>query len=339
MPMDLQGVAYDTGTVFMDEESRPTWNRRQLRQELEAIDERLHANWVSVFGSEVERLTEAADEALSRGLTVSIQPRAFDRPQEYALEHLRQTACAAERLRKQHDPEVILVVGCEFMLFTPGIVPGADFYERVENLSKPDADWPGIHRRFATYVDKVVKVARKNFGGRITYGAAADLEPVNWALFDIVGLDYYSYNEDPAAHTAELAPFRQWNQPILILEFGCCTFTGAAEKGGMGWNVVDYTKDPPAIPPGVERNEAEQAEHLVNMLGVFEREACLGAAMYSFISPDAAHSPTTKAHDYDIASYALVKTIRKDHFDPLSPYRWEPKQSFHAVAREYVRRR
>lgn len=257
--MDLRGVAYDTGTVFTGEDSRPTWNRRQLRQELKAIDERLHANWVSVFGSEVERLTETAEEALTRGLTVSLQPRAFDRPQEYALEQLRQTARAAERLRKRHDPEVILVVGCEFMLFTPGIVPGADFYERVKNLRNPDTDWPGIHRRFAVYVDKVVTVARQNFGGRITYGAAADLEPVNWKLFDIVGLDYYSYHADPAAHTAELAPFRQWDKPILILEFGCCTFTGAAEKGGMGWNVVDYTKDPPVIPPRVERNEAEQA--------------------------------------------------------------------------------
>lgn len=338
MPMDLRGVAYDTGTVFTGEDGRPTWNRRQLRQELKAIDERLHANWVSVFGSEVERLTEAAEEALTRGLTVSLQPRAFDRPQEYALEQLRQTARAAERLRKRHDPEVILVVGCEFMLFTPGIVPGADFYERVKNLRNPDTDWPGIHRRFAVYVDKVVTIARQNFAGRITYGAAADLEPVNWKLFDIVGLDYYSYHVDPAAHTAELAPFRQWDKPILILEFGCCTFTGAAEKGGMGWNVVDYTKDPPVIPPRVERNEAEQAAHLVNMIHVFEREAFLGAAMYSFISPDAAHS-ATKAYDYDIASYSLVKTIRTDHFDPLSPYRWEPKQSFEAVAREYLRRR
>ncbi|MFC0627073.1 hypothetical protein [Kribbella deserti] len=337
-PMHLNGVGYDTGTVFLGDDSRPTWNRGQMRAELRAIDKRLHANWVSLFGSDATRLTETAEEALNRGLTVSIQPRAFDRPQSYALEQLRQTACAAERLRHRHDPEVILVVGCEFMLFTPGIVPGADFYERVENLAKPDLDWPAIRRRMAVYVEKVVTVARKNFGGRITYGAAADLEAVNWNLFDIVGLDYYSYHEDPASHTAELAPFRKWRKPILVLEFGCCTSTGAAELGGMGWDVVDYTQDPPVIPAEVTRDEAEQARHLVNMVGVFEREGLLGASIYSFISPDAPHS-ASKEHDYDIASYSVVKTIRADHFDPTSPYRWEPKQSFKAVAKKYVRPR
>jgi hypothetical protein len=77
---------------------------------------------------------------------------------------------------------VILVIGCEFMLFTPGIVPGKDFYERVAYLTKG-----------------------------------------------------YSYHQDPAEHSKELAPFRKWSKPILILEFGCCTFTGAPEVGGMGW--------------------------------------------------------------------------------------------------------
>lgn len=29
------------------------------------------------------------------------------------------------------------------------------------------------------------------------------------------------------------------------MEFGTCTFEGAPAQGGMGWNVVDYTKQPP----------------------------------------------------------------------------------------------
>lgn len=31
--------------------------------------------------------------------------------------------------------------------------------------------------------------------------------------------------------------------------------------------------------------------------------------------------------------FSVVKVIRRDHADPASPYRWEPKRSFFAVAR------
>jgi hypothetical protein len=121
------------------------------------------------------------------------------------------------------------------MLFTPGIVPGANFFERVEYLIKGEFDMRELQRKLLAYTAKAVSVARGNFRGRITYGAASDLEQIDWSLFDIVGLDYYSYHEDRADHSKELAPFRRWGKPILILEFGCCTFTGAPEVGGMGW--------------------------------------------------------------------------------------------------------
>lgn len=336
----LRGVAYDTGTGFLGEENRVRWSRQLMRGEIGAIDRGLHANWVSVFGSSVDRLTETATEALRRGLTVSIQPRAFDQPQAQALEQLRQTACAAERLRRRYDPEVILVVGCEFMLFTPGIIPGADFFERVAYLEKGDFDMAELQRRLDVYLAKSVAVARSNFNGRITYGAASDLERVDWSRFDIVGLDYYSYHERREDHTAELARFRRWGKPILILEFGCCTFTGAPELGGMGWDIVDYDQDPPVVKDGYVRDEQEQADHLTNMLRVFDGEGFLGAAPYTFISPDMPHRPAgPPKYDLDVAAFSLCKVIRKRPYDEASPYRWEPKKSFHAVAALYRRSR
>jgi hypothetical protein len=230
-------VAYDTGTGFLGADSRVRWRRDLMRGEIRAIADRLHANWVSIYGSNVKRLTETATEALRRGLKVSIQPRAFDQPQPDALEQLRQTAREAERLRRSFEPEVILVIGCEFMLVTPGIVPGKDFYERMAYLMKGEFDFAELQRKLGVYVAKAVAVARRNFHGPITYGAASDLERIDWSQFDIVGLDYYSYHQDPAEHSKELAPFRKWNKPILILEFGCCTFTGAPGVGGMGWDI------------------------------------------------------------------------------------------------------
>jgi hypothetical protein len=129
------------------------------------------------------------------------------------LEKLRKGAIQAEQLRCRYDQEVILVIGCEFMLFTPGIIPGADFFEWVEYLKKGELDIVQLQRRFRAFTERMVKVARSNFKGRITYGAAADLERVDWSLFDIVGLDYYSYHSDRADHTAELARFRRWGKP------------------------------------------------------------------------------------------------------------------------------
>ena len=334
--LEFKGVAYDTGTGFAGDDSRVLWNKNIVRGELRAIRHRLHANWVSIYGSDVRRLTETATEALELGLRVSIQPRSFDEPQADELEKLRKVAIQAERLRRRYRQEVILVIGCEFMLFTPGIIPGADFFERVAYLEKGEFDMAELQRRFRAFTAQMVKVARSNFQGRITYGAAHDLERVDWSLFDIVGLDYYSYHADPAGHTEELAPFRRWNKPIMILEFGCCTFTGAAELGGMGWDIVDYSGDVPVIPPQYVRNEQEQADHLANMLDVFTDEGFLGASPYTFISPDAPHRLHDRPHDEDMAAFSLCKVIRKTSSDPASPYRWEPKRSFQSVARFYL---
>ncbi|MDX6282348.1 MAG: hypothetical protein QOH03_3419 [Kribbellaceae bacterium] len=333
--LEFRGVAYDVGTGFLGDDSRARWSHELMRGEIRAVRERLKANWVSVYGSDVQRLRETAEEALRTGLKVSVQPRAFDQPQVEALEQLRQTARELERLRKRYQPEAILVIGCEFMLFTPGIVPGANFYERVDYLTKGEFDMAELQRKLSVYVTKAVKVARSNFKGRITYGAASDLEEIDWSLFDIVGLDYYSYHADRADHTKELAPFKRWKKPIMILEFGCCTFTGAPEVGGMGWDIVDFTVDPVQIKPGYYRDEQEQAGHLRHMLEVFTEEGFLGASPYTFISPDAPHRKERK-YDEDIAAFSLCKVIRQDSSDPASKYRWEPKKSFHAVSDFYA---
>ena len=134
---------------------------------------------------------------------------------------------------------------------------------------------------------------------------------------------------DRAGHTAQLAPFRRWGKPIMILEFGCCTFTGAAEMGGMGWDIVDYSGDVPVIPPQCVRDEQEQADHLATMLEVFTGEGFLGASPYTFISPDVPDRPDDRPHDEDIAAFSLCKVIRTTSSDPASPYRWS-RRSPHA---------
>lgn len=211
-------------------------------------------------------------------------------------------------------------------------MPGATFRDRIAYLStaRPE-DLPGIYRRLDGFLREAVAVARAHFRGPITYGASAG-EPVDWSLFDIVGLDYYERFATPAEYTADLAQYRKWGKPIMVLEFGCCTYPGAPGRGGDGYDIVDYEPVPPRVKEGFVRSERTQAEHLTRTLGILGAQGLLGAHVYCFVAPELPHLPE-RALDLDIASFSLVKTIREDQDDPASPYRREPKESFLALAR------
>ncbi|OXM55647.1 abortive phage infection protein [Amycolatopsis thailandensis] len=328
------GVAYDTGVLHAAGEplSRARWSRRRLEQEIRVIADGLHCPSITAFGTEIGRLTETTAAALGRGMEVYVQPRLYDHPQDEVLEHMAESARQAERQRDGAD--VKFVAGCEHLLFTPGIVPGATFQERIANIGEiPPGEWPKIMERLSDFLARAADVVRRNFRGRITYAAIGGAEQIDWNLFDIVGIDYYQYFATDAEYTKDLAPYRRWNKPVVVLEFGACTFTGAAQAGGMGWDIVDRDQEPPRIKPGHVRNEHEQARHLTRLLRVFGAAGIQGAHAYTFIAPGLPHHPSRPEYDYDMASYSLVKTLRERHHDEESPYRFEPKRSFTAMAR------
>lgn len=329
-------VAYDTGVQSAAGAplSRVRWSRRQLEREIGLIASELRCPSVNAFGSDLGRLAETTSTALRHGMEVFVQPRLYDRSQEEVLQHMAEAARQAERQRRGDN--VKFVTGCEHFLFTPGILPGATFMDRIRGVENiPETEWPAIVGRFREFMGKAVDVTRREFRGKITYGSAAgaDSEWNDWSLFDLVGLDYYQYFKTDAEYTEDLGRYRQWGKPIMVLEFGCCTFTGAAEAGGMGWDVLDFEADPPVIKPGIVRDEREQADHVARMLRVFDQEKLAGAHLYSVISPDLPHHPANRDRDYDIAAYSLFKAVRERFDDESSPYRLEPKQSYHAFRR------
>jgi hypothetical protein len=122
------------------------------------------------------------------------------------------------------------------------------------------------------------------------------------------------------------------------MEFGACTFEGAPEQGGMGWNVVDYTKEPPEIKGDLIRSERTQARYLAGALDAFESMNLYSALAFTFVTPEAEHHPEPR-YDLDMASYAIVKPIRDRPGDPASDWHWEPKEAFHTLARAYGRSR
>ncbi|QKW10952.1 abortive phage infection protein [Streptomyces sp. NA04227] len=331
--LTYRGVCYE---VIGGETPHTGWSAARMRADLRAIDKDLHASSVSVFGDGVERLRDTANEAAERGLHVWLQPRLSDRPQREILDHLAETGRQAERLRRQ-GAAVHLSVGCEFLLFVPGIVPGDNVLERIENLSKGNYDPERMMRRLNEFIAKAARTGRSVFHGKLTYGAAEE-DPVDWRLFDLVSVNYYSSFPRRADHVRRLRTYRRWGKPVVVSEFGTCTYRGAPEQGGMGWDVVDYEKVPQQIKGNLVRSERTQARHLAGLLDVFESMDLYAALVYNFVSPDAPHWPEPR-YDLDLASYALVKPRWRELTEPGRDWHWEPKQAFGAVARHYARAR
>ncbi|ADB51122.1 hypothetical protein [Conexibacter woesei] len=328
----LRGISYDTGTSYGRRQplSRVRWERAEMEAEVAAVREQLHCNTLLVFGSDVERLTATARAALEGGLHAIVQPRLFDCRPARILRHLAEAADAGERLRREHPGRVTLLAGCEAPIFTPGIVRGRSFQRRIARLRAGGVDRAALGRRLNDYLARASSVARARFDGPVGY-AAVPFEPVDWGLFDLVGLDHYAFHETPEGHARALAPFRAFGKPIVICEFGCCAFRGAARMGGMAWTIVDWGRSRAQIPDGVVRSESEQADAVAAMLAAFESEPLRGACVFTFAEFSMPHSPVTR-DDLDVASYGVAKVIREDPDDPASPYRWEPKLAFHAIA-------
>ncbi|WP_030619967.1 abortive infection protein [Streptomyces fulvoviolaceus] len=329
-----RGVVY---TVGEGETPATGWSAARMRADIRAIRDDLHADTVDVTGDGVERLTATAAEAAEAGLHVWLQPTLGDVPERDILEHLAETGRFAERLRRQ-GASVEFSVGCEFWLFVPGIVPGETVLDRIENLQNGTVDWEKMQRLLDRFTAKAAKVGRSVFHGRLSYAAAQD-DKVDWNLFDVVGIDYYSYLPNKADYTRELRKYLRWGKPLAITEFGTCTFVGAPEAGGMGWDIVDYDKDPPEIKGNPVRSERTQAAYLTDLLDVFESMNLYAAMAFEFVTADAPHRADNPRYDLDMASYSITKAIKDRPDDPRSDWHWEPKEAFHAVARSYCQAR
>ncbi|MFJ9904104.1 abortive phage infection protein [Streptomyces sp. NPDC101152] len=324
------GVVY---TVGEGETPGTAWSATRMRHDLRTIRDELHADTVDVTGDGVERLTATAAEAAERGLRVWLQPTLADAPERDILEHMAECGRFAERLRRQ-GAGVDFSVGCEFWLFVPGIVPGETVLERVHNILNGDFDPVRMQRRLDRFTAKAAAVGRSVFHGDLSYAAAQD-DKVDWRLFDIVGIDYYSYFRHHPDYAGELRRYQRWGKPLAITEFGTCAYVGAPRTAGMGWNVVDYDKG--EIKGHLVRSEHTQAAYLTDLLEVFESMNLYAAMVFEFVTPDAPHRTDDPRKDLDLASYSITKTIKDRPDDPRSGWHWEPKEAFNALARHYAR--
>ena len=108
-----------------------------------------------------------------------------------------------------------------------------------------------VHREIAA-------AARARFRGPVTY-AAGLWEDVEWDLFNIVSVDAYRDARNAAGCCDQLRDSHRHGKPVAVTEFGCCSYRGAAARGGGGWMIIDETASPRALDGDYKDMPAQEA--------------------------------------------------------------------------------
>jgi hypothetical protein len=239
----------------------------------------------------------------------------------------------AEHLRRS-GAAVVLVCGCELSLFGAGFLPGGTVYERIAGLQ---AGGEQLHSAFAALPGKLngflaatAEDARGRFGGPLSY-ASGMWEPVDWTPFDVVGVDAYRDAENAGRFRLELRQRLRHGKPLAITEFGCCGYAGAADRGGLGWAILDTSAEPPVLDGDYVRDEHEQVTYLRELTGIFEAEGVDLAFWFTFAGYKFVPRPGSR-RDLDLASYGVVRMVPGGPGSGYQGLGWEPKLAFGALA-------
>ncbi len=324
--MDVKGVCYDVGRVMMGSNWRPKFDMQIVKRELDIIKNDLHASAVRICGLDLKRLELASEAALSIGLEVWFSPEMWDRSQEDTIEYLIEAAKKAERLRSRYKGRIIFSVGSELTLFMNGILEGENFFKRINSPSFAAAIHEGSHNRsLKEFLHSAVESVREVFYGPLTY-FSVPLEDPDWSDFDFIGVDLYRDDRIRAEFQGVVSSYVRKGKPVIIGEFGCCTYAGAEKLGGSGFvatfgmlEEVEKLEDklPPviktmiSIPPKKEghyiRDEGLQAREITDQLQIFASSGVHGAFVFTFLTQNSPFS-TDPMLDTDMLNYSLVKS-------------------------------
>jgi len=328
-----KGINYDTGFYPAGNSSRPDFDPAIAAQEMRVIARDLGCTAVRISGGDPKRLSIAAQHAAAAGLEVWFAPFPCELTTEELAPLLAECADRAEQLR-QAGADVVLVTGCELTLFNQGFLPGSTIYERIGGLST----WgPELQAAFAALPSKLngllaetATAARRRFGGPVTY-ASGIWEPVDWAPFDIAAVDAYRDADNAGNFTELLRKQVGQGRPLVVTEYGCCTYQGAGARGGMGWAIIAKDADPPQLDGDYVRDETEQVRYLTELTEIFAAEGVDLAFWFTFAGYNLVSSDGPR-RDLDLASYGVVKMLPGGPPAGYQGLGWEPKLVFRALA-------
>ncbi len=348
--MNRKGVIYDVGRV-MKVNWRPHFDPKVVHRELSIIKNDLHCTAVKIGGLDITRLRIAAEDALSQGLEVWLSPEMWNKSQKQTLVYLVKAATVAEELRKRWPERLVLSLGTEATLFQRGFIKGGDHRQRIHHPSLRELVKSGrLSQSLNAYLQTANEAVRAVFHGPVTYSAAVPIETVDWSPFDFVCIDAYRGSYLPMPYGDFVTQYFQYGKPVIIGEFGCCTYQGAEDAGAQGHTIVD--EDPkrfvlhrvPFVGRRVRqqlkdeyvRDESLQARELADQLRIFDHTGVEGAFVHTFAAP------LFPFHDHprfnlDMACYSLVKSYEGGRHGTTYPdMPWEPKESFKSVAEYYA---
>jgi len=338
--LQRKGINYDVGTFTRGNasSSRDFFEIAIVKREIEIIKTDLHCNAIRISGKDINRLSLAAEFAIQQGLEVWFSPSLVDGTEQETLQYFAECAKAAEKLRKM-SPHVIFIAGCELTFFMKGLVAGETSFDRIATFMSP---WKllkstilkgSFNKRLNRFLSKAVKVIKEHFHGQITYSSGT-WENVNWDLFDYIGIDYYRDAQNKTTYREKLKTYFKHGKPVVILEFGCCTYQGAEDKGGYGWSILDRSKTPFKLQGEYKRDENVQVNYLTELLDIFAEEKVSGAFWFTFVMPSYPYNENPWL-DLDTASYSVVKSLPERNGTTYADMPWEPKESFYALAKYY----
>ncbi|MCA9858352.1 MAG: hypothetical protein KC438_01450 [Thermomicrobiales bacterium] len=329
--LDHCGLYYDLGAELMRGElTRPAEHETYFRDELTAIRDQLHSPSVALYGSVPDQLVAGLEIAADLGFDIRLQTRLNYQPEAEMVDRLAFVAENAERARQQGVP-IVVDVGCEYLVFSGDLVEGESAAEKLEVLLSEDADYTELLGNLAAMLGNLATTARSTFGGQVTY-SDTPMDPSIWEPFDIIGIDHYLSSDTASTYVETIDNLAGSGKPVWVNEFGCATWDGAAELGGMAWDVVDYETDPPQIQDGIVRDEAEQAQAILDTLSLIEQSQAERAYLNEFIAPGSPRSDDPR-YDFDLLSYGIVAAWGPDGDQPYDTTGyWEPKVAFDELA-------
>jgi hypothetical protein len=338
--MKYKGINYDTGTkTSRGDLSRENFDLNIVESELKIIKNELHCNAVRISGFHTERIVTASEIALNLGLTVWFSPALHYDNQDTTSDYIINSSIAAEGLRLKF-PELIFVVGCELSVFTNGFIKGESGDARMKNLFSPVNLLKSVlginkayNKRLNKFLFQTVSEVKKHFHGKISY-ASGTWEKINWNLFDFAGFDYYRGSYNKSVYIKELQKFKKLLIPVIITEFGCCSYKGAEDKGAMGWAIIDWSKKIPELNGNYIRDEEVQSQTILELLNIYNGNEIGGAFVFTFASYNCIYNKTAK-YDLDMASFGIVKVTQDGSKAIYKDVPWVPKLAFNSIAEFY----
>jgi hypothetical protein len=342
--MRRKGVCYDVGRVMLGRNWRPDFDPKVVHRELAIIKNDLHCNAVRLQGLDLDRLALAAEDALQQGLEVWFSPEMWDREADETREHVVKGAKRAEALRVRWPDRLVFSVGSEVTLFTQGFLPGTNVLERLAHPAFFETLRAGRHNPLLNaFLAATNSQVREVFHGPVTY-ASVGLETVDWTPFDFVGVDLYREKRMGEMYPKLIERYRAFGKPVANMEFGCCTFQGAEDLGGRGWDIVDWSKTPPQLKGDYVYDQSTQAREVAELLRINDAAGVDATFVFTFVDSAGGIQDDvgrqilrSLTFDPDIVRYSLVKSLLDGSHGTVYPdMTWEPKESFRAVAEYYA---